>query len=413
MINYPLFITNPTNIRYLTGFVGSEPTNRDAYVLLTENVIYLYTNSLYIEQAKELKLKTQKSKVKTITQNAKQEKQLEIIQISRDKPVYGEIEKMLKQNNHSTLFFEQFDLKYYEYELLKKSLQNIQLVPKIKEIEMLRMIKQDEEIRNIKKACEITDSAFDYIVRQIKPGVTENEIRQKLESYIYSKGAELAFTPIVSFGSHTSQPHYISQNYSFVRGGLAKQEIIQFDYGARINGYCSDMSRMIFIGDPKKEWVNAYITVKKAQEEAVRNIKNQISNIKSNQKSKINSSEKSKFLFLRQAGIGIMPQNDNVLTNSISFFGAEADKIAKKVIENAGYQPYSHSLGHSLGLDIHEGPRLTIKYDEELQPNMVFTIEPGIYVEGKYGIRIEDTVLLTDTTLEILTKSSKEMIIIK
>lgn len=307
-----LLVTTPTNIRYLTGFVGVE--TRDAYVLLTKNKTYFFTNSLYMEQAKKLSP----------------------IQISKEYPVT----KALKDLHITSLEFEEHNLTVAEL----KTFGDFTMIPTQGRIEKLRQIKKPEEIKNIKKACRITKKCFAHL--QLVPGVTENEIAWEIETFFRKNNAGTAFSPIVAFGAHSSMPHYQSGNTK-----LQHHDLVLLDFGAKYNGYSSDMTRVVFIGTPRPEWVHAYQTVLQAQQQAIAAISS----------------------------------------------GKNLDSIAKKVIVDAGLPPYQHGLGHQIGLDVHEG-----KIDT-LLPGMVFSVEPGTYIEGKYGIRIEDLILLKTDGIEVLT----------
>ena len=205
------------------------------------------------------------------------------------------------------------------------------------------------------------------------------EIAWEIESYFKKRGAENAFPPIVAFGKNSSQPHYSSS----IRYTLdAKRSLVLLDFGARVNGYCADMTRMLFMGLPKTEWKKAYQALKLAQQKALSYLAQsfQYIDILKNQRRKIS--------------------------------GAELDQLVRKELAKFGYPPYPHSLGHAVGLAIHEAPRLSIRRDEELKPGMIFSVEPGIYVPGQFGMRIEDLVLLTENGIEVLSKSTKEMMIL-
>ncbi len=347
-----ILITNPTNIRYLTGFVGVEPQEREAYCLLTPSQTFLFTNALYLEQAKKTKAT--------------------VVEISRENPFAKKLDEILIGPR---LGFEENDLTVAEYHKIMHVHKNVMLVPTKDRIEELRMIKQEDEIENIRKAAKITDECFEYILEKIKPGVSENRIAWVIESFIRTRGASLAFSPIVAFGVHASQPHYLTGPGLVKTQGLAPPELVLLDFGARVNGYCSDMTRVVFVGKPKDEWKRAYNTVFDAQHAALE--------------------------YLHLEGVKAHLPG-----------GAAADRIARDVIEKAGFPTYPHSLGHGVGLDIHEAPRLTIKKDQILKPGMVVTVEPAIYKEGSYGIRIEDLVLLKEDGIDILSKSTKEMIIL-
>ncbi len=403
-----LLITNPTNIRYLTGFVGAAPEEREAYYLIAQESIFLFTNALYLEQSKNLK-----SQVPNLKQIP-----IQVIKISSEEPFAKKLAELLTGSRPvSRLGFEEANLTVVEYEKLKKELPGITLVPTQNRIDVLRMIKRDDEIENIRAAAKITDACFDYILGKIKPasrrqgsasrggtGVTESEIAWEIESFIRGRGAQLAFSPIVAFGAHTSQPHYNPQSKPSVQPlqnpslksascgpksnqslALKSQDIILLDFGARVNGYCSDMTRVVFIGKPEAQWIKAYETVLQAQAAALQ------------------------YLASRPG---------------LEAKSGKTDRVAREVIENAGFPTYPHSLGHGLGLDIHESPRLRASPStnskksvasgpsEKLKAGMVVTVEPGIYLEGQYGIRIEDLILLNEDGIEVLSKSDKQVMIL-
>ena len=371
-----LFITNPTNIRYLTGFVGVD--ERDAYVLLTNNQAFLFTNSLYRELAKKLER----------SGNRVQGTDVQFVEISRENPISRELLRITTDLKTKELGFEDTNLTVAELSKLKKVLTDVKLIPIRDRIEKLRMIKRKDEIDNIRLAATITDQCFKYMLNRIRPGATESRLAWEIESFFRKNGAENAFSPIVAFGKHTSQPHYqVSNNWPFdfaqgeQNGILQKQDVVLLDFGASVNGYCADMTRVVFLGTPKVEWIKTYTTVLKAQTDALK----------------------------------YLEECFNVLIHQykrIPISGSKADQISRKVIELAGLPTYPHSLGHAVGLDIHEAPRLTVKKDEKLESDMVITVEPGVYLEGQYGIRIEDLVLLTDTGIDILSKSPKEIIVL-
>lgn len=353
MKDIPLLISNPTNIRYLTGFVGVAPEEREVYVLITKNETYLFTNSLYLENARKLN-------------------DLTIVEISRENPISRELAKIAAELKIKKLGFEEVNLTVSEYNKLKEELSEVKLIPTKNRIEELRMIKREDEVQNIRQAAKLTDQCFDFILGKLKPGITEAEFAWKIESFFRKKGASIAFSPIVAFGKNSSQPHYRPGSDLRKPQGqtLSKTDIVLLDFGARVNGYCADMTRVVFLGHPKDEWAKAYDVVLKAQQKA---------------------------LDLLKEGVRS---------------GATLDAAAKEVIAETHLPPYPHSLGHNVGLAIHEGPRLTVKKDETLKPGMIFTIEPGVYIEGQYGIRIEDLVLLKKTGIEMLSQKAKEMIIL-
>lgn len=357
-----LLVTNPINIHYLTGFVGASPEEREAYVLLTKKQTFLFTNALYLEQAK--------------TTNTT------VVEISRENPFAKKLGEVI--NKRTRLGFEETDLTVTEYRKIMHVHKNVSLVPTKDKIEKLRMIKRDDEIENIRRAAKITDECFDFILGKIKPGVSESEVAWEIESFFRKRGAESAFSPIVAFGTHTSQPHYSFTRHSLSKlkgSALKNRDILLFDFGARVNGYCSDMTRVVFIGKPKDEWRQAYETVQQANH-----------------------------LAISELGDNAMVLHQ--LKKPVKNSGAALDRWIRSTMKRAGFSPYLHSLGHGVGLAIHEAPRLSYKKDITLLPNMIVTIEPAIYVEGSYGIRIEDLVLLKQDGVEVLSHSPKKLTIL-
>ena len=228
----------------------------------------------------------------------------------------------------------------------------------------LRQVKEAEEIAAMKKAAEIGDAAFLDIVKFIRPGISEREVAARLEGTMRSLGSERpAFTTIVASGPRGSLPHGIATEKLIVSG-----EFVTMDYGAVYEGYHSDMTRTVCVGHASDEQRALYRTVLDAQ----------------------------------KLGVSLVKPGAS---------GREIDGLVRQQLTDAGYGEYfGHGLGHSLGLEIHEEPRLSKKSDcENLLPNMIVTVEPGVYLPEKCGIRIEDTVLVTETDGVPLTKSGKEL----
>ncbi|MBQ9847717.1 MAG: aminopeptidase P family protein [Clostridia bacterium] len=227
-----------------------------------------------------------------------------------------------------------------------------------------RKIKTEAEVAKIKKAQSITDAAFSHILGFIAKGKTELEVAAELEYFMRSHGADgLAFETIAVSGKNSSLPHGIP-----TEAKLTENSFFTMDYGARFAGYCSDMTRTVVLGKADDEMKRIYNTVLTAQTEAIKFIK---------------------------AGVT----------------GIEADKVARDIITDAGYgECFGHSLGHSLGLEIHELPSLSVKGEEKLVPGHIVTVEPGIYIPGKYGVRIENMVLVTENGCENLTNSNNSLI---
>ncbi len=235
------------------------------------------------------------------------------------------------------------------------------------ELMQLRMIKSEEELACVKKACEIIQEAYHNAIKLAKTGVTEKEIADKIRSEIIRLGGEgESFETIVAFGANAAVPHHETGETK-----LTENTAILVDTGALFNGYCSDLTRMAFFGTPDEEFKNAY---------------------------------------------------DAVLTANLTAFdkivggmsGKDADAIAREVLKQRGYGDYfTHSLGHGVGLEIHERPNVSPRSRDNLEENAVFTVEPGVYLNGKFGIRIEDTATIKNGKAERLFTDSKELFVIK
>lgn len=364
-----LLITNPTNIRYLTGFVGAAPAEREAYLLLTQNTWYLFTNSLYLELAKQLSLRQNSGQ-------AINNFQLTIIEVSSAKPFYQKLSEVLAKEKAAKLEFEEENLTVAELKKINSSCPSVTFVATNNRIEELRMTKRDDEIEKIKKAAKLTDECFDYVLGTLRDGVLESDISWEIESFFRKHNASIAFSPIVAFGKNSSMPHYQTADSC----KLAADSCVLLDFGAKVDGYCADLTRVVFFGKPRDEWTRAYQAVLKAQEEILNLLGSHYDNT----------------YYHSEGGAS----------------GSMLDRRAREIIGAAGFQPYSHSLGHGVGLAIHENPRLTIHSDATLKPGMVFSIEPGIYIEGQFGVRIEDLVLVQSNRIEILSKAQKDLIIL-
>ncbi|WP_367925782.1 M24 family metallopeptidase [uncultured Ruthenibacterium sp.] len=233
-------------------------------------------------------------------------------------------------------------------------------------IEAIRAIKGEEEIAAMRRAQVITDDCFDHILGYIKPGMREIDVALEMEMFMRSHGAgKLAFPTILVTGTKTSLPHGVPGE-NVIRDG----DFITMDYGANVDGYCTDMTRTIAVGHVSDEQKKVYDTVLKAQ-----------------------------LACCEQAKAGMR--------------GCDVDKIARDIIYAAGYEGcFGHGLGHAVGIEIHEEPRYSPMCETVVQPGMLMTIEPGIYLEGKFGVRIEDTTIVRENGCEILGKSDKNLIIL-
>jgi Xaa-Pro aminopeptidase len=263
--------------------------------------------------------------------------------------------------------FEGSRMIYESYQRIKQALPlGGSLKPIGPVIEKLRMIKSDEEIAKIRRSVRTNSEAFESTVRSIRPGVSEMAIAAELEFKMRRLGAEkAAFETIVATGARTALPH---AQPSQQKAGL--NELLLIDMGSCQDGYMSDMTRMLFLGRPSGKVRTMYNAVLKAQLAAIDEVRPGIT-------------------------------------------AGQVDRKARQVLESEGFgKQFVHSTGHGLGLEIHEPPRVGRKDATRLEAGMVITIEPGAYVRGFGGVRIEDTVLVTKTGCEVLTPTSKELMLL-
>jgi Xaa-Pro aminopeptidase len=230
-------------------------------------------------------------------------------------------------------------------------------------VERLRAVKEPNEIERISAASALADAAFEAVLQEGLVGRTEREVAIALETDMRARGAEHpSFDTIVAAGGHGALPHAQPRDVPIRRG-----ELVVIDWGARLNGYCSDCTRTVATGDPGTEGQHLYELVLEAQ----------------------------------LAGLEAVKAGQS---------GREADAVARAVIETGGHgEHYGHGLGHGVGLDIHEAPRLSQRSEDELRSGNVVTVEPGVYLPGQLGIRIEDLVVVSDNGCEILTSVSKQL----
>lgn len=294
-------------------------------------------------------------------QAAKQVQGFEVIE--HKGTIETEIANQLKELNIKRLGFESVDItfaKYTEYE----DLFNVELVPVENLIESFRQTKSEEEITILQQAAKIADDAFVHILNYIRPGVKEIDIAVELEYYMRKAGAtSSSFDIIVASGVRSSLPHGIASTKEIEEG-----ELVTLDFGALYNGYCSDITRTIAVGRISEKLHKIYNIVLEAQMRGVEGVKPGIS-------------------------------------------GKEADSLTRDYITEQGYGNYfGHSTGHGIGLEIHEGPTLSPRSKDILQPGMIVTVEPGIYIPNIGGCRIEDDVVVTENGNKRLTFANKELI---
>lgn len=253
----------------------------------------------------------------------------------------------------------------YEYLLLKDDLANIEILPCENEINKIRSIKDENEISIISEAAQKNDEYFEKLLGLIKPGVSENDLKAELYYMMHKDGLDIAFNAIIASGENSSLPHAQCSNRKIQDGDL-----ITFDFGCKKDGYCSDFTRTVAVGKALEQQKKVYEVVMEANKLAFHSF-------------------------------------------HIGMKASDLDAVARDYIRQAGYEKqFGHSLGHGVGMDIHELPRIGDGSDTALIEGMVFTIEPGIYIEGKFGVRIEDICAIKDEKLISLSIANRQLIIV-
>lgn len=336
-----MLITNPINRRYMTGFTGSA-----GYVLITEQEAYLLTDFRYMAQA------------------SSQAQGFNVVEHGV-KPM-DSVRDLLVAANINEVGFEQDSVTFGTHASYAETLQSVKLKAVSGIVEQLRMFKDADEIAVMQRAADLADATFSHVLQFVKPGMTEREVDLEMEFFMRKHGAtSSSFDTIVASGERSAMPHGVASSKV-----IGQDELITFDFGALLDGYCSDLTRTIATGNPVPELRKIYDIVLEAQLHTLENLKPGMT-------------------------------------------GREADALARDIITGYGYgEQFGHSTGHGLGMEVHEAPRLSKLSDDVLKPGMVVTVEPGIYIDGLGGVRIEDDVVITETGIHILTKSDKKFTVI-
>ncbi len=274
------------------------------------------------------------------------------------------VKNILKSEKINTLYVDYENTTVAEFQNYKRF--KLKIKDCSSHLKSLRSIKTATETEKIKRACQIVQDAFYKTLQQLKLGVTEKYIADFIQETMIKSGAEdISFDTIVAFGENSAVPHHQTGNTK-----LKENQVVLIDVGCRVDGYCSDLTRTVFFGNPDDEFVKNYKAVLDANQTAIESI------------------------------------TDGTIT-------CDADAYARNKLKEFNLdQNFTHSLGHGLGLDIHEYPSLSPKTQNTLKNGMAFTVEPGVYFDGKYGIRIEDTVILEDGKVLRLFTDDKNLIII-
>ncbi|HZA61026.1 MAG TPA: Xaa-Pro peptidase family protein, partial [Actinomycetota bacterium] len=334
-----ILVTRIPNVRYLSGFTGS-----NGQLLLTQSDGVFLTDSRYVEQARreapDLRRAAYQGELAAI-----------FAELARDAGV-------------ERVAFEAAGVTYRTYRKLAEV--DVELVPTTDEVERLRWVKDPEELALIEAAQRITDEAFARIVAKLTEGRTEGEVAFDLEHSMRELGADaVAFDPIVAFGEQAAEPHHRPTDRPLRRG-----DVVKMDFGCTVDGYSSDMTRTVAFGDPATKLRDLHELVRRAQ----------------------------------AAGTAALRPGMR---------GGEVDEAARAVIRDAGFgERFGHSLGHGIGLEVHEGPGLRHGSEDVLPEGTVVTVEPGVYVPELGGVRIEDMVVVTATGGRLLPASPRELLVV-
>lgn len=344
-----IFVSNFYNILYLTGFKTLTTNEREAFVLVTNQRIYLFTDSRY--EVEQMHISTEEIIIKLLEPG---------------KGLFQHLQEIIVEEKIQLLGVEGDDLRTHEYLIFKKLFPSIQIISTERYIVKIREVKSQDEIEKIKRSCKFSDDCLRNIIPIIRIGMTEKEIAFKLEYWLKEHFADIAFDPIVAVNKNSSVPHY---NTKMGNGIVENSSVILIDYGAKYQDYLSDITRMIFL-KPNDEMIQVYHQLLEVQKQTIAYI--------SRSKSPLEIDE-----FCR-------------------------DGLKKKTLPN-----FSHSVGHGVGLEIHEYPKISQTSQDTIQEHQVFTVEPGAYFENKWGIRIEDTVVIQNGGSVVLTQFSKDQLIIQ
>lgn len=332
-----LLVTNPYNRRYMANFTGTA-----GVVFITKEEALFITDFRYVEQA------TEQAVGYTV--------------VEQRRTVVEQVADEVVRLGVRTLGFEKDHMTYGEFEIFEEYV-DAMLVPVSGWVEQLRLIKTEDELAILQRAADIADETFEHICTYIRPGVSELDVANEMERYMRSLGAtQSSFDSIVASGVRGALPHGVASDKLIEEG-----ELVTLDFGALYNGYISDITRTVAVGEPSEQMKEVYEIVLAAQKRGVEQIRPGMK-------------------------------------------ASEADKVVRDVIVEKGYgEAFGHSTGHGIGLEVHEMPALSSRNDTVLQCGMTVTVEPGIYLPGIGGVRIEDDIVLTETGNRRLTKSSKEL----
>ena len=332
-------ISNIDNVRWATGFTGSS-----GLVVLDQSNGVFITDSRYDQQARE------------------QVPGLDVYIYSNPQTLAQAAADFAKKFGVDSVAFESEHMSFASYKHFEKEFNGVALKPVEGLAGPLRMVKTSDEIDKMKKACALADACYTHVLRMIQAGVTEYDIALDIEFYFRRNKAELAFAPIVVSGERSARPHGIPSEKK-----LEKGDFVTMDFGAKLDGYCSDLTRTVVVGEASERHKEVYGAVLAAQMAAID---------------------------------GIKPGME----------AKDVDAIARNILaEKDLAQYFGHGLGHGLGSVVHDVGRMGPTATDRIEVGQVWTMEPGVYIPGFGGVRIEDDVVVTETGCELLTHSPKHL----
>lgn len=335
-------VSEIANVRWASGFSGSA-----GWVLLKGNDAVFLTDSRYTIQAGE------------------EVRGMPVFTFANPVTSVQFLKEHVGKMGIGKLGFESETVTYATFEDWSKAWSGVELVPAKNLVSPLRMVKSAEEVEGIRRACKLADACFEHVCRMIQPGISEYDIALDIEFFFRRQGAQLAFEPIVVSGERSARPHGHASEKKLEVG-----DFVTLDFGAQVDGLCSDMTRTVVVGEATDRHREVYNQVLKAETSCIEMMK---------------------------AGLE----------------AKAVDAHARKVLDEKGLAQYfGHGLGHGLGSVVHDSGRMSPTSDDVLAKGQVWTVEPGVYIEGFGGVRIEDDVLVTENGVEVLTHSPKELLVL-
>lgn len=343
-----MFVSNPQNIQYLSGYecmvydLAQKIDDPEVFLLITSNKNFIMSDPRHAG---------------TVANIAN----FEFVKLPYPTNITN-LSKLISELAEGTkvMGFEEGSFLYKELKGIKKNLR-VKTVDVSEVVENLRLIKDANELKLLTKAAIITGEGFEYVLSKLRKGMTEKDLAFEITSFFLKNADGNSFNPIVAFGNDSAIPHYEPTDKKIKSSGP-----LLIDLGCKVEGYCGDMTRTVYIGKAPKEFKDRYKKVLRAQKNCLKNV---------------------------QAGMS----------------GRKADALARDSLEKTLRDKFAHGTGHGLGLDVHEDPRIRKENENKLKDGMVFTIEPGVYIPGDGGIRIEDVVYLKDRRPVNLTKTPKNL----